>query len=957
MAVPTQQYMRLYGGADHTTYTGNKIKIGDNIKVSGSDSNDGVFTISDIVDIGSGISFTDNSCDTTNGSSTIAHDANANIAVGLAVSGTGIPSNSYVKQIVTSTQFKLGDAIEGGGSEVNATADGSNVTLTFAGGNDIAYVLRGRRVTDETDSDTTVYINVQRTPGDKLVALGRADSISAVPFGIDVWSYNESTADSDGTPSLSENDGWTKSAINPTLKGDDAKYIFHFADEALRVCNINKENSSIVKWYGYIQRNQFGADEGITLSEWQEHPNNLSSPANDGGISLGFLNGAGVGNNGDDAHDGTNQAGNFYNSDNRGVSYAIKGPGSGSATNILLDGAITNALATSFHFDDGVTDGAGSDQFKSGDVITIGDSLGGALPDEYLLTIKPSLETGNVTFKRYYGREVTGITYGNDATPILKRGQAFNIGVTEDTSSGLWPENNWEFWQTFIYDGSQESLPVIVGDGAATTSLAAAVYPSSGNTTGNLGLKVSTFWDVAYNGRISGGRVYIRQKNSADPLTLFLDIDIVKGARTSMLDDHTPWTYETGDGFYVSGLISEGPSVDTYTSLNGFSSEEGFISIGRKGDNYQASVISGRRTFIANVTHKNKNNESIKHGDRIMYSEINKFDTFLESNFIDVSKGDYGEYVALESYADRLLAFKHNLLHVINISSPNPSAWFLESTVQHAGVSYSFSVTKTEFGVAWVNEFGCFLYDGQSTTNLFTNKIAVNNTTSSINAWSRYFNGSANVKDVMIGYDALSNSLILFGSPDDKTTSSNNGFMYCFNTGGWTYHTNIFSDSESYTSFINDWNNNLVIGYQSDADSVSFQKYLSIPKAQDSQVLITKDIDFGQPGLKKKIYKVIVTYRSTVEQQTPIEYAVDGTKSFSDFATGSNITPQGDAGGAGYLESTGNSGADWDVATFTADSIVTCQSIQFKFNPPTSGVLEINDITVEYRVISRGVVT
>jgi len=456
--------------------------------------------------------------------------------------------------------------------------------------------------------------------------------------------------------------------------------------------------------------------------------------------------------------------------------------------------------------------------------------------------------------------------------------------------------------------------------------LAEAVFPASGNTTGNLGLKVSTYWDVAYNGRVSGGRVYIRQKNSADPLTLFLDVDIVKGARTSMLDDHTPWTYETGDGFFVTGLISEGPNIDTYTSLNGFSSEEGFISIGKKGDFYKASVVSGRRTFIANVTHKNKNNESIHHGDRIMYSEINKFDTFLESNFIDVSKGDYGEYTALQSYADRLLAFKHNLLHVINISNPNPVSWYLESTVKYAGVSYPFSVTKTEFGIAWVNEFGCFFYDGESISNLVEGKIAINNTTntSALN-WYEFVNGSANSKDVMVGYDALSNLLIVM--------------------------------SENYTNFITDWNNNLVVGYQTDANSISFQKYLPVVKQQGNQILITRDIDFGRPGLKKKIYKVIMTYKSDSEQQEPLFYAKDGTGSFTEFSTDTNIAPQGDTGGAGYLESTASSGSKWDVATFTADTVVTCQSIQFKFATMVDAKFEINDITIEYRVLDRATVT
>ena len=867
MPTPTQSYMALIGGADNAIYTGNQIKIGDNLKVSGTTHNDGNYTVLDIINSGS---------------------------------------------------ESVGSA-----------------------GNDIYYVLKGRGITTETDTNKVLSLKITNGVGDKLVALGRADEVSNVNYGIDVWSYNDSTADSDGTPSLSENDGWTQSAINPTFKGNNSQYIFHFADEALRVCNTNEQNPSIIKWYGYIQRNQFGKNEGLSFSEWQEHHNLLSPPANAASISIGYLNGS-SGNE----HDGSDQATNFYNNNNRGVAYIIKGPGSGSATNIALDEAISSN-ETEFHFDDTVTDGVGQDQFYAGDVITIATALG-AVPTEHLFCTKPVLDGTEVTFSRKYGGYGGSSTYSDNDSPVIKRGQAFNIGVTEDTTSGLWISGSWEFYQTFIYDGNQESLPVQVSDGASSLSAG-----TLNNTSGNLALKVSTFWDTGYNGRITGGRVYIREKSSSDPLTLFLDIDIVKGARTSMLDDHTLWSVEAGDGFYVSGLISAGPNIDTYASLNGFSSEEGFVSLGQQGDLYKTSVVSNRRVFIANVKHKNKNQESVKYGDRIMYSELNKFDTFLESNFIDVSKGDYGEYTALQSYSDRLLAFKHNLLHVINISNPSPTSWFLESTAKYSGVSYPFSVTKTEYGIAWVNEFGCFFYDGQKISNLLEGKLAINNNTESGSLdWATFVNGSGNIKDVMVGYDPLSNLLIVFRSPDNKTTHSEISYTYCFNTQGWTINNNMFIDSGSYTNFITDWNNNLVTGYQTDSNSVTFQKYLPVIKEQDEQIIITRDVDFGQPGIKKKIYKVLITYKSSEEQQTPLYYSIDGKKSFSTFSTGSNITPQGNSGGAGYLESS----TAWDVATFVADSIVTCQSIQFKIAPPTSSTFEINDITVEYRVIKGATV-
>ena len=1016
MAVPTLQHMKLIDGTDSgatTIYTSGLIKIGDTINIGNSANNDGIFSVHDI-----------------------------------SINGT-----------------------------------------------DVYFLLRGRTVITETGDVAGITIQVQRAPGDKLVAFGRADEISSKTYGVDVWSYNKAGAG--GT--LAENDGWTQSVINPTFSGSDAKYIFHFADEALRVCNKNAQNSTMIKWYGYIERNQFGLDEGLSFNEWQEHPNTLQPPVlgASGSVlySFGYLNGASG-----SEHDGSNQATNFYKN-NRGVAYKqigddgalqfdaveylelsdmlssaqktffadilgdndnvfdfggnnadgnsnlIDGDGfvatnstefvvssggglmtntgtnygnvylpiitvigesytvyfdvvaaigdsnvkmSLSATTSYNTGAdsgtqdtgtnitlanpftatgttsylhITNILNTndqistvdsirirrtsSIIFEDATGEDNTVDQSFPGDVNTVGTALGAAV-NEYIFCKKPAGTGTTITFSREYGEPGSQVVYTDNLGNVLTRGAAFNIGVTESTTdSGLWQSNTWEFYQTFIYDGNQESLPVQVSDGES--SIAGGYL---GATTGNLALTVSTFWDLAYNGRISGGRAYIREKGSEDPLTLLLDIDIVKGARTSMLDDYTPWTLEVGDGFFVSSLKSIGPNIDTYTSLNGFSSEESFISIGKYGEMYEASTVAGRRSFIANIRLQDKNNQLRKYGDRIMYSEINKFDTFLESNFIDVSKGDFGEYVSLESFADRLLAFKHNLVHIINISNPNPSAWFLEETVGKSGVSHPFNVTKTELGIAWVSESGCFLYDGERVSNLIEGKLAFSDsTTGLLNDWVTYFNGSVNVKDVMIGYDSISNALIIMRSPNDATTNSNLCLIYDFNSGGWTSNDNMFTEDNYYTNFIHDWNNNLVLAHQTDTETIALKKYLPVSTAQSGQILVTRDIDFGQPAVKKKIYKVIVTYKSSVDEATPLEYSVDGKQSFSDFSTGSNVSPAGDSSGDLDAQTV------WDVGVFTADSVVTCQSIQFKFNPPDSGKFEINDITIEYRPLGRSTVT
>jgi hypothetical protein len=988
MGVPTQQYMTLSNGASNATYTGNKIKMGDIIRISNSDSNDGIFTVSDVVHTldtasATGSNFTDATCDTTDGSKVVNHNANANIVAGLSVSGTGVNGTSYITTINSSTQFTMND---------NSNSSQTDTTITFSDA-DIYYVLRGRGVTAEVDSDKAVTITVQRAPGDKLFAFGRQDEISGTTYGIDVWSYNALSSPA------SQNDGWTQSAINPTFSGSDAKYIFHFADEALRVCNINEANSSIIKWYGYIQRNQFSLDEGLSFNEWQEHPNTLAPPANSGGISFGFLT---------SSHSAT-VAANYYNVDTvvRGVKYILRDnvsdlrlDGDGSA---LASGATTMIIenTTPVHI---------LDQLSSGNIVSFGATGNNlatdmaALQTEHIFIKRRALDSGSITIEKGHGGS-TAAAIADESTPVIVRGAAFNIAVTEDTTSGLWQSNSWEFYQTFIYDDSQESLPVQVGDGAEAV---AASYLS--DTSGNLKLKVSVYADMAYNGRITGGRFYIREKGSADPLTLLADIDIVRGVRTSMLDDHTAWAYNSNNahGFYVVGLLSEGPSIDTYTSLNGFSSEEGFISMGVQGEMYKASTIAGRRTFIANVKIRNKTNDIIKHGDRIMYSEINKFDTFLESNFIDVSKGDFGEYVALESFADRLLAFKHNLVHIINISNPNPSAWFLEDTVKYFGVSYPFSVTKTEFGIAWINEAGCFIYDGERVSNLIERKLGVSEVTiGNSESWNDFINGSANTKDAMIGYDAVSNSLIVMRSPNDASDLNHYSFIYDFDSGGWTSNNNMFVENRYYTNFTHDWNNNLVVAREvddSDDDAIELQKYLPVSTASSNQQFITRDIDFGESGIIKKVYSVTVTYRSTAAQTTPFEYAVDGKKIFSNFtgdlsvtfdtasslndgsginttdtsitATDASFYSVGDTvlinteqmmvhsikgnvltcsrahngtTAASHSDNAAMRTLQWDVATLTPSSPISCQSIQLRFNPASSGNMEINDITIEWR--------
>ena len=58
---------------------------------------------------------------------------------------------------------------------------------------------------------------------------------------------------------------------------------------------------------------------------------------------------------------------------------------------------------------------------------------------------------------------------------------------------------------------------------------------------------------------------------------------------------------------------------------------------------------------------------------------------------------------------------------LINISQ---DVEFIEDNFIGKGDNHPAAVCKTDFGVAWVNEEGCYLYDGQKVISLSSGKIA-----------------------------------------------------------------------------------------------------------------------------------------------------------------------------------------------------------------------------------------
>jgi len=381
-------------------------------------------------------------------------------------------------------------------------------------------------------------------------------------------------------------------------------------------------------------------------------------------------------------------------------------------------------------------------------------------------------------------------------------------------------------------------------------------------------------------------------------------------------------------GMSVSGTgIPTGAYIASVTNATAFE-----LSASTTG----GSVTNGTLTF-GNIMKKMR--------DRIMYTPPNKYETFPRSFFIDVVRGDSDEYTALATYGDRLFAFKRRTLYIINIGSPSPTNWFLESTEKNSGVRSPAGVFQNQNGIYWANNFGAFFFDGSSIRNLIDKKIPQKD-------WFKTQYGIHH----NVFYHGLTNSLyVVWGdfSMDAAYGLSMDVYVYSFDSRGWSKQD--FNSGYAYdyivSGYIPDGTGGILFNDMPANSSSSVVRRRGVSEGENGEVveqykwvLKTKDIDFGDPGHIKKVYGVRVTYQANDDQTTPISYAIDGIGNFAS------------AGGGAFTGDFADTSDVWDVLYAYPASPVECQSMQLKIsNPTNAGTININDISIEYRPIHKRV--
>jgi len=389
--------------------------------------------------------------------------------------------------------------------------------------------------------------------------------------------------------------------------------------------------------------------------------------------------------------------------------------------------------------------------------------------------------------------------------------------------------------------------------------------------------------------------------------------------------------------------------IDSYESQTFVSQDDGLLTNNNLLTcRYKTSVVANNKLYVGNI----KQN-GVVYGDRMIKSVIGKYNVLPSTNFIDVEINDGDEITALEYYKDKLLQFKKRKVFVINTSGEYE---FLEDIFDNVGVAKQCQVTKTPFGIAWANSSGCYIYNGQKIINLIDNKIGTESFQSAIsnNYWL------VSDSDIpAIAYIKSTKKLLVFWRVHSyANTSFPTVWQYDFVSQGWTFcFQKELSDTGAggtitHSNLINDKNGDVLYYSKNESSPVVNAIY----KWDDSPVVNsagtndvfnfkTKDYDFGQPSVRKKIYKVYVTYKtgSGSNSNILVKYTTNGGTSYTAFSDNST----------NYAAATGlTASSGWTTAILKPpSSINNIYSFQLEFSGTATLLsgFEINDFSIIYR--------
>jgi len=513
---------------------------------------------------------------------------------------------------------------------------------------------------------------------------------------------------------------------------------------------------------------------------------------------------------------------------------------------------------------------------------------------------------------------VTGNKYPNTA------GHPPNIILSQsvDSEDGQWSSTSYEFGMSYVYEGNQESTITSMLIENESGSLVSDYELNLRQYFTGVKIFVSTADGADFPLRQTGCRVYIKKSNGGSRWRLFLDADFRRGIRTNTFDRFdNVWT-RAGDGAYTvtSAIEMKSPSIETYEGFTGVVNDEVAVSFQDNGHGWGDAEAVGRRVFYSGCNYYigDGGTSVAQLHDRIFYSMGGKPDVVPPTNWIDLGINDGDEFIALKSFAGRLLAFKRNKIYVINVSHPSPMGWAVEQEIDNNGVLTQSAVIGTRYGIIWANSYGCFLFSGKQPQEI--------SGTIGTAEWKSFLTGDIYI----LGFDTKVNKLVVSTAKSDgNDTSLSNTWTYNFELQGWQRH--VIDLRNKTNGFYNKQDGSLCYFVH----DVAAGKYRSFKVSNNlggvasyiPRKFTLRDDTLKIPGVKKRFYRVLVTMKN--EASAVIALYMNDT-----LAESKSISSAND---------------DFVTKIFTPSSVIETDSMQLEFRSSGAGGVSISNVLLEYR--------
>ena len=478
---------------------------------------------------------------------------------------------------------------------------------------------------------------------------------------------------------------------------------------------------------------------------------------------------------------------------------------------------------------------------------------------------------------------------------------------------GLLAEGRYIIGVSYVYVDNQESF---INESLGSIDV----------SDGHVIVIAASILDDAFTGDLlfaQGFRVYLKNYNDLDDdFRLVLDVNLEQGSRTSLGDEFDPLQVESGHmhthdpksgGVGNRAYLIQNLSAASYSEINGFELEEHAISFYNSAFGYKTATVANQRAFVANVKYKDADGETKLMGDRIQYSPVRRYDTFPQSYNIDIGTNDGDEIVKIIEFQDRLFVYKKRKLFIIDISSPNPGEYKLVGEFDNRGVSNPGAVVKSDLGIVWANENGLFgFFEGIAK---LSRQINDKNGT---DGWADIVDAD----NVQLGFIPLKNQILIVANAN---SASSKGYIYDITTQSFV---NVDTSSVIFNNEITNmvrFGNDLCL-----VEQTGLAKKFDTTAVSQTIDIQTKEYDFAQPSVDKRLMKVYITHKAG--DNLTLEAAYDGG-SFSNKFTSNSLS----------------NSATMTQSTFTVSTIEDCKSMQFKIAGTAEADFVLEDISVVYR--------